>query len=233
MTESARLFKDALYSQLARVGKAISAPTRIELLELLCQGPRTVEAIAGQVGISVANASQHLRILHAARLVEAEKRGLFVQYRVADERVFAFLHGTRELANARLVEIREITATYLKSRNALEQISGAELIRRVKEGRVTVLDVRPVEEYRAGHIPDSLSVPLGDLKGRLAELPKGRDIVAYCRGPYCVMAIAAVRILRNAGLNAFRMEHGVIEWRARGWRIDKIRTLASAQQGRV
>lgn len=218
---SSRQFKHTAYAQLARIGKALSAPARLELLELLCQGPRTVEALARLAGISVANASQHLRLLHSARLVDTTKRGLYVEYRIADEKVLRFLHAMRELGEARLAEIKDVTAKFLQSRDAIEEISGKELVHRVRQGEVTVLDVRPTQEYRAGHIPGALSIPLDELRKRLCDLPKKREVVAYCRGPYCVMAIEAVRLLRKAGYRAHRMEQGVVDWRARGWRLEK------------
>jgi rhodanese-related sulfurtransferase len=214
-----RRFKDAIYEQFARVGKAVSAPKRLELLDLLCQGPRTVEALAEQAALTVANASQHLQVLRAARLVEAEKKGLYVEYRLADDEVCRFFFALRGLAEARLAEVERVTREYFEARGAMEAIEGDELLRRVKAGEVTVLDVRPAEEYRAGHIPGALSIPVGELKARLRELPKDRDVVAYCRGPYCVMAVEAVELLRKRGFSAHRMEQGVVEWRARGWRV--------------
>jgi rhodanese-related sulfurtransferase/predicted transcriptional regulator len=220
MTTPHRRFKDSIYEQFARIGKAISAPKRLELLDLLCQGPRTVEALAEQAAMSVANASQHLQVLRAARLVDAEKKGLHVEYRPADDEVYRFSFALRELAQARLAEVEQVTRDYFEERGAMEAVGGDELLRRVKAGEVTVLDVRPPEEYRAGHIPGALSIPVGELKARLKELPKGRDVVAYCRGPYCVMAVEAVELLRKKGFKAHRMEQGVVDWRARGWRID-------------
>jgi rhodanese-related sulfurtransferase/DNA-binding transcriptional ArsR family regulator len=217
---SHRRFKDDIYGQFARLGKAISAPKRLELLDLLCQGPRTVEALAEQANLSIANASQHLRILLAARLVEAKKHGLYVEYRLADEQVSRFFHALRGLAESRLAEVEQVTRAYLGERGAMEAVPSKELLRRVREGDVTVIDVRPPEEYRAGHIPGALSIPLPELKRRLAELPTNREIVAYCRGPYCVMAIEAVELLRKKGFDAHRIEHGVTDWRARGWRIE-------------
>jgi rhodanese-related sulfurtransferase/DNA-binding transcriptional ArsR family regulator len=220
MRSQSRRFKDATYEQFARIGKAVSAPRRLEILDLLGQGPRTVEALAGQAGISMANASQHLQILRRARLVEAEKRGLHVEYRLADRQVDKFLHSLRRLAESRLAEIEGITRAYLEKRGALESVDGDELVRRVREGAVTVLDVRPPEEYRAGHIPGALSVPLPELRERIPQLPRNREIVAYCRGPYCVMAIEAVQLLRHEGFRAHRLEQGVQDWRARGWRVE-------------
>jgi rhodanese-related sulfurtransferase len=215
-----RRFKDAIYEQLARLGKATAAPKRLELLDLLCQGPRTVEALAKQAALSVANASQHLQVLRAARLVEAAKRGLYVEYRLADDEVCRFFVALRRLAEARLAEVTQVTREYFEGRDAMEAVEGDELLRRVKGGEVTVLDVRPTEEYRAGHIPGAISIPVGELRARLKELPKNREVVAYCRGPYCVMAVEAVELLRKKGLTAHRMEQGVPEWRVRGWRIE-------------
>jgi rhodanese-related sulfurtransferase/DNA-binding transcriptional ArsR family regulator len=231
MPTAHRRFKDTIYEQFSRLGKAVAAPKRIELLDLLCQGPRTVEAIAQQAGLSVANASQHLRLLRAARLVEAEKRGLYVEYRIADEQVCDFFIALRGLAQARLAEVERVTRSYLEERGAMEPVAGDELLRRVKAGEVTVLDVRPSEEYRAGHIPGALSIPVAELKARLKELPKAREVVAYCRGPYCVMAVEAVQILRKKGFRAQRMEQGVIDWRARGWPVDPRRDAENQRTG--
>ena len=215
-----RRFKDSIYEQFSRLGKAVAAPKRLELLDLLCQGPRTVEVLAQHAAISVANASRHLQVLRGARLVETEKKGLYVEYRVADDGVCRFCLALRGLAESRLTEIDKAAGAFFGQRGALEPVDGEELLRRVRNGAVTILDVRPVEEYRAGHIPGALSVPMTEIKARLRELPKDREIVAYCRGPYCVMAAEAVEILRARGLKAHRMEQGVVDWRARGWRVD-------------
>lgn len=215
-----RKFKDAIYGQFARIGAALSSPKRLELLDVLCQGPRTVERLARQTDQSIAAASHHLKTLRAARLVEAEKQGQFVEYRLADPKVCAFFLALRELAETRLAEIDQVTQLYLESRKAFEPVDREALLRRVRQGEVTVLDVRPIEEYRAGHIPGARSFPLGELKQRLAELPREREVVAYCRGPYCVMALEAVDALREAGFEAVRMEDGVAEWRARDWPLE-------------
>ena len=220
MSASSRLFKTRIYEQFARVGKAVAAPGRLELLDLLCQGPRTVEALAREAGLSVANASRHLQVLRAARLVETTKHGLYVEYRLADPQVGAFFGALRRLAETRLAEVDQATRAFLRARDAMEAVDDRELLRRVRSGEVTLLDVRPPEEYRAGHIPGALSVPLADLRRRLTELQKSRDIVAYCRGPYCVMALEAEAMLRENGFRAHRMVHGVTDWRARGWRIE-------------
>jgi rhodanese-related sulfurtransferase/DNA-binding transcriptional ArsR family regulator len=226
VTAASRRFKDTMYEQFARIGKAISAPKRLELLDLLCQGPRTVEALAEQATLSVANASRHLQVLRAARLVDAEKKGLFVEYRVADDGVWRFFLELRGLAEARLAEVALVARGYLEEHGTMESVGAEELLRRVRAGEVTVLDVRPTEEYRAGHIPGAMSIPVADLKARLKELPKDREVVAYCRGPYCVMAVEAVELLRKKGFKAHRIEQGVPDWRARGWRVD---TAAASQ----
>lgn len=232
MTTTHRQFKDSLYEQLARVGKALSSPKRLELVDLLSQGPRTVEALADQAALSVANASQHLQVLRAARLVEAEKQGLYVEYRLADDEVGRFFLALRGLAESRLAEVSQVAGAYFAQRGALQAVDGDELLRRVRSGEVTVLDVRPVEEFRAGHLPGALSIPVGELKARMKELPKGRDVVAYCRGPYCVMALDAVDLLRAKGVNAARMEQGVVEWRARGWRLERERDTERSKSRR-
>lgn len=220
MRRDPRRFKDSVYGHIARLGKAVAAPRRLELLDLLCQSPRTVEVLAGQAGVSIANASRHLQILRAAGLVDAEKKGLYVEYRLADEEVGRFYLALRSLAESRLAEIDKVASAFFEQRRAPEPVDGDELLRRVRAGEVTVLDVRPAEEYRAGHIPGALSVPVADLRARLEGLPKGREVVAYCRGPHCVLAVEAVALLRNKGFTARRLEQGVLEWRARGWRIE-------------
>jgi rhodanese-related sulfurtransferase len=212
--------KTAIYEQIARIGQATASPSRLELLDLLSQGARTVEAIANQTGQSVATTSHHLQVLRRARLVEAQKAGLYVTYRLADPQVGEFFLSLRSLAESRLAEVQHVTRQYLEQRGALEPVDNDELARRVRAGEVTLIDVRPREEYVAAHIPGAVSLPLADLGKRLGELQKRRDVVAYCRGPYCVMALDAVDLLRRKGFRAHRMEHGVPEWRAQGWRVE-------------
>lgn len=211
-----RRYKTAIYEQFARIGKAISNPSRLELLDLLCQGPRTVEALAREAGLGLANTSQHLKALREARLVESEKSGLFVTYRLADEQVCRFFRSLRLLAETRLAEIGEITRRFVEARVGLQPVDREQLLAKVRDGAVTVLDVRPSEEYRAGHLPGALSVPLKELERRLADLPRDREVVAYCRGPYCVLAVEAVEMLRREGFTALRLEEGVPDWQARG-----------------
>jgi rhodanese-related sulfurtransferase len=206
----------AVYEQLARIGKAVASPPRLELLDLLCQGPRTVEALAREAGLSVANTSQHLQVLHAARLVDAHKDGLFVTYRLADQQVCGFYQALRMLAESRLAEIDEIVRQFNHGRESMEAVEKQALLERVRRSEVIVLDVRPPEEYRAGHIPGAVSIPLKELCSHLSKLPRRREIVAYCRGPYCVLAVEAVKLLRAKGFRAVRMEDGVPEWRAQG-----------------
>jgi rhodanese-related sulfurtransferase/DNA-binding transcriptional ArsR family regulator len=233
MARTQRQFKDEVYEQIARISKAAAAPKRLELLDLLSQGPRTVEVLAGLAGITVGNTSQHLKILRAARLVDARKQGLYVQYRLADEEVARFFVALRTLARSRLAEVERVTRESFERRGALEAVAGDELVRRVRSGEVTVLDVRPVEEYEAGHIPGARSIPIAELAERLQEVPQDRDVVAYCRGPYCVMAVEAVELLRRRGFTAHRMENGVADWRARGWRVvaTPVRARAPRRSG--
>jgi rhodanese-related sulfurtransferase len=219
MSNQNRQFKDAIYEQFARIGKALSSPKRLELLDLLCQSERTVEVLARLANLTVANASQHVRLLRAARLVEAEKRGLFVSYRVADLAVCDLFRAMRNVAESRLAEVEQITRRFLEGREGMEPVDRESLLERVRAGEVTVLDVRPVEEYRAGHIPGAVSVPLQELERHLSELPRAQEIAAYCRGPYCVLAIQAVELLRSRGFRAVRLEDGVADWRARGYEV--------------
>jgi len=215
-----RRFKDAIFEQFSRIGKAVSSPKRLELLDILCQGERTVETLAKETGLTVANASQHLRVLRAARLVETEKMGLYVTYRLTDQTVCDFFFSMRVLAENRLAEIEQIKRQFLEGRAGMEPVNRDALLDRVKEHAVTVLDVRPHEEYQAGHIPGSLSIPLEELELRLSQFSMNQEIVAYCRGPYCVLAVQAVELLRKRGFNAVRLEEGVQDWRAMGLSLD-------------
>jgi len=219
MTNSARHFKDVIYEQIGRIGKALASGRRLELLDLLCQGPRTVEALASALDQSVANTSQHLQVLRRTRLVEAEREGVHVEYRLADEMVCQFYRSLRVLAESRLAEIERVSREFLEERGTLEPVDREALIARVRSGEVTVLDVRPEEEYLAGHIPGAISVPLRELERRLPDLSRDREVVAYCRGPYCVLAIEAVEQLVAHGFKAARMEHGVPDWRALGYPV--------------
>lgn len=210
-----RPFKDAVFEQLARPGKALSSPKRLELIDVLTQGPRTVEVLAEQTAISVANASQHLQVLREAQLVEREREGQRVRYRLAPGVELLYLR-LRALAEARLPELERTLRDFHGERSGLEPVDGAELLDRALNGAVTVLDVRDPEEYAAGHLPTARSIPLAELRARLDELPRDREIVAYCRGPYCVLAQEAVRLLRAEGFAAHALPQGPPQWRATG-----------------
>src|SRR5262249_29568154 len=211
-----RDFKDASYMQLARIGKALSSPKRLELLDLLCQAERSVEALSQESSMSVANTSQHLQALEAAHLVEARRDGRFVVYSLADLLVSDFFRAYRVLGEDRLAEIEQIQRRFLAGRGELSSVGRETLLPRVESREVIVIDVRPAVEYETGHIPGAIGIPLRDLKRRLAELPRDKEIVAYCRGPYCVFAVDAVRLLRSRGRKALRLDASVHDWRARG-----------------
>jgi len=211
-----RQFKDAIYDQFARIGKAVSSPKRLELLDLLCQGPKNVETLARESQMAEANTSRHLQVLLGSRLVTNEKQGVSVVYRLADDEVCDFMLAFRHLAENRLAEVQSITRQYLEAKHQLEPVDQEQLLSRAQQGEVTVLDVRPEEEYRSGHLPGAISVPLEHLQSRLENLPKDQEVVAYCRGPYCVLAVEAVNILREEGFQAVRLEEGVPDWKTRG-----------------
>jgi len=215
-----RVFKDALYAQFARIGHAASSPKRLELLDLLSQGEKTVEQLADQTATAVKNTSAHLRALRQARLVETRRDGTYVWYRLADEGVAAFLLALQALGRHRYAEVREVAESYLERRDTLEPIPPQELRRRLDAGDVTLIDVRPADEFAAGHIPGALSVPVAELANRLPELPKRKEIVAYCRGPYCVFAVTAIELLRQRGYSARRLIESIPGWRARGYPVD-------------
>lgn len=215
----ARDFKNAVFDQLARIAAAFGSPKRIELIELLAQGERSVEALAEEADLTVANTSRHLQILKAANLVAARKEGLHVFYRLADANVLHGYRALQHLAEARLAEIGRLVDHYFSNVDGLEPVERAELLRRARSRDVVVIDVRPPEEYAAGHIAGALSVPLAQLERRLADLPQGKRIVAYCRGPYCVLAAEAVRRLRTRGYHAERLKEGYPEWRDAGFPV--------------
>jgi len=211
-----RQFKDRLYGQFARIGKALSSPHRLEILELLAQSERTVESLAIEIGVSLANASQHLQVLRQAALVESRKDGLFVYYRLAGAEVFDLSKVLRTVAEGRLAEFERLVHEHFGARDDAEAVPMAELLKRARSKQVVILDTRPASEYVAGHIPGAISVPVDDLKRRLQELTKGKEYVAYCRGPYCVYADRAVELLQANGRRARRLRDGLPEWRAAG-----------------
>src|SRR5216683_2695892 len=211
-----RPFKDRLYAEFATIGKALASAHRLELLDLLGQGERSVDELAQEIGQTLANTSAHLQVLRQARLVEADKRGLNVVYRLAATEVFTLWRTLRDLGTVRLAEIDRLVETYLTDRSSLAAVDIAELRRLVDEGKVTLLDVRPEVEYRQGHIPGARSIPVAELERRLAELPSDREVVAYCRGPYCVYSDEAGQLLQRNGFQVRRFAEGFPEWRAAG-----------------
>jgi rhodanese-related sulfurtransferase len=215
-----REFKDRLFEQFARIGKALASPKRLEILDLLAQGERAVEEIARETAMPVASASQHLQVLKGARMVESRREGPYAYYQLADEAVFRTWQAVRALGETRLAEIDRVVETFLENRDALEAVGAAALMERLSDGNVVVLDVRPEEEYRAGHIPGALSVPVDALEAALQALPKDKEIVAYCRGPYCVFSDEAVTLLRSRGYQARRLAEGLPDWRAKGLPVE-------------
>jgi rhodanese-related sulfurtransferase/DNA-binding transcriptional ArsR family regulator len=215
-----REFKDALYAQFARIGNALASPKRIELLDLLGQGERTVEALAAQVAMPIKNTSAHLRVLRQAKLVETRRDGTYMYYRLADDDVFRLLRTLETLGHSRLTDVQQVVQSYLDRHDDFEPVTFKDLRRLMRDDDVTVIDVRPAEEYEAGHIPGALSVPVTELKRRLRELPKGREIIAYCRGRYCVYSLDAITLLRKHGYRARRAHEGLPDWRTAGFPVE-------------
>ncbi len=213
-------FKQDVHAQLARVGKALSNGNRLELLEFIAQGPRSVDELATMTRLSVANASKHLQELRRAGLVRARKEGLRVFYESAGPDVVALIAALGRVAETRLAEMEQLVRTYITARDDLEPIRTAELLKRSKLGLITVLDVRPAHEYAAGHLPGAINVPVEDLAKHLRKFPKGREVIAYCRGPYCLLSVDAVALLRGKGLKARRLENGFPEWKAAGLPVE-------------
>jgi rhodanese-related sulfurtransferase len=211
-----REIKNHLYEQVARIGRAVASPKRLELIELLCQGEKTVEMLAAQSEISVKLASAHLKELRVARLVDTRKEGKYVVYRLASTSVADLWVNLRTAAEERLVELQMALASIVEHSDDLQGFSRADILRRAAAGEVLVLDVRPEDEYAVAHLPHARSLPVDELKKRIAELPKDVPVVAYCRGPFCLMAKDAVELLRKRGYQAFHLTDGVAEWRARG-----------------
>ena len=210
------MFKDAIFDQLARVATAFASPKRMELIDLLAQGERTVESLADAANMTVANTSRHLQVLRNAGLVVSRKEGLYVFYRIADETVVDGYRQLRIIAESRIAEVRQLSEAFFGEVDGAEPVSFDELLARSKSGEVVVVDVRPTIEFNAGHLPGAISMPLEELSSRIAELDPGATVVAYCRGPYCVLAAKAVRDLRAAGLLAQRLGGGPPDWRAAG-----------------
>jgi rhodanese-related sulfurtransferase len=226
---SHRPFKDRLYAEFATIGKALASAHRLELLDLLGQGKRSVDELAQEIGQTLANTSAHLQVLRQARLVEADKRGLNVVYRLAAPEVFTLWRTLRDLGTARLAEIDRLVETFLTDRSSLAAVDIAELRRLVDDGTVTLLDVRPELEFRQGHIAGARSIPVAELERRLAELPRDREVVAYCRGPYCVYSDEAGELLQRNGYQVRRFAEGFPEWQAAGLPVAANGTIAIDQ----
>ena len=218
-----RQFKNDLFRELARVGKALGNPHRLELVDLLAQAERTVDDLANLTGMSVANASQHLQVLRAALLVAVRRDGAFSYYRLSGDRVFNVWQAIRDLGQAQFAEIDRLVATFIADRAQFQSVDGKELLKRIREKDVIVLDVRPAAEFEAGHIAGARSVPVDELEKRLNEIPKRGEVVAYCRGPFCVYADEAVARLRRRGYRARRLEMGFPDWRAAGLPVAKLK----------
>lgn len=214
-------FKHTLFEQFARIGKALSNANRLELLEFLAQGERSVDALAGISGLSVANTSQHLQQLRQAGLVATRKDGKTVFYRISDADVLDLVDRMRRVAERHLAEVEQLVNRYLTVKDDLEPLSAAELLSRARQGLITVIDVRPWEEYVAGHVPGALNIPLNELEKHLCALDRDKEIIAYCRGPYCVLAFEAVARLRRKGLHARRLQDGFPEWQLAGLPVEK------------
>ncbi|RLJ20444.1 ArsR family transcriptional regulator [bacterium endosymbiont of Escarpia laminata] len=217
-------FKHDLFSQFARVAKALSNGYRLELLEFLAQGERSVEALAQVSGLTVANTSQHLQQLRQAGLVINRKEGHKVYYRLSGMDVSVLLGSLREVAERHLADVDRLVDDYLKVKDSLEPVPAAQLLERVRDGLVTVLDVRPPEEYAAGHLPGAINIPLAELEKQLDELDPSQEVVAYCRGPHCVLAFDAVARLRERGVKARRLDGGLPEWRMEGFPVESNST---------
>ncbi len=214
---SSNHFKQDVFAQLARIAKALAHGNRLELLEFVAQGPRSVDQLARVTRLSVANASKHLQELRQAGLIRARKEGSRVYYELSGSDVVALVAMLRQVAETRLAEVEQLLRIYITARDDLEPVPAAELLQRAEQGLVTVLDVRPAEEYAAGHLPGAINIPVGDLPKRLRRLPKGQEVIAYCRGPYCLLAVDAVALLREKGFKARRLADGYPEWVAAGF----------------
>jgi rhodanese-related sulfurtransferase len=214
-----RQFKDSLYEQFARIGRALANPHRLELLDVLAQGERSVEDLAREASLSIANASQHLQTLRTARLVTVRRDGLYAYYRLTDSTVLDLWRSLRVFGETQLADIDQLVRTFLHNRQHLQPMDADELRRRLATDNLVVVDVRPAVEYQAGHIPDARSIPIDELAGRLGELPRTSTVVAYCRGPYCVFADEAVALLREQGYTAYRLTAGLPDWRAQGYPV--------------
>lgn len=227
--------KSQIFEQLARIAKAAANANRLELLEFLAQGERTVDSLAREARQSVANTSHHLQVLRQAGLVEPRRDGQRIFYRLSDESVVELMSVLGRIADKQLADLNLLVTTFLTSRDSMEPLAAKELFERIKEGSIIILDVRPPEEYASGHLPGAINIPLMDLDDNLDKLPPGQEVIAYCRGPYCVLSFEAVALLRAQGIQARRLENGLPEWRLAGFPVEGKQasgmTLVSSMQG--
>ncbi len=208
--------KQAVYEQLARIGKALSTPARLEILELLAQAERSVDGLARLSGLTVANTSQHLQLLRQVGLVTSRREGQFIFYQLAGDEVVTLIGSLGRVGETYIAEVGKLIQNFFTAQDEIEAVPAKELLKQARKGLVTVIDLRPVEEYAAGHVPGAINIPLPELQKRLRDLPKGKEIIAYCRGPYCLMSFTAVKMLRGRGHKARRLEAGLPEWRSAG-----------------
>ncbi|MNO48407.1 putative HTH-type transcriptional regulator [compost metagenome] len=209
-----RVLRDELFKEFARIGKCLSSPKRLEILDVLVQGPKSVENISKMTSMSIANVSQHLQTLHHAKLVDYKKRGNFVYYELADPSVLHFLDSLYGLSEQQLIEVQHIKKEFLGQLSGVEEVSMEELQSRMEAGKVTLIDVRPRDEYEAAHIQGAVSIPIEELADQLASLPEDTKVVAYCRGPYCLMSVRAIELLKSKGIDAARLDKRVQDWNA-------------------
>ena len=212
--------KQAVYEQLARIGKALSTPARLEILELLAQAERSVDALARLTGLTVANTSQHLQLLRQVGLVTSRREGQFIFYRLAGDEVVTLIGSLGRVGETHIAEVGKLIQNFFTVQDEIEAVPAKELLKQARKGLVTIIDLRPVEEYAAGHVPGAINIPLPELQKRLRDLPKGKEIIAYCRGPYCLMSFTAVKMLRDRGHKARRLQAGLPEWRSAGLPVE-------------
>lgn len=218
---AANFFKEQVYQELSRVTHAISNPKRMELIDVLSQKGYSVEELSNEISMSIASTSQHLQVLKSAKLVDTQRNGNFIIYSISDESVLRLVSAVKELGFRKFAEIDRLIGDFKADKNMLESITLADLLARSKKEKIMLIDVRPVKEYEAGHIPEAISIPLGELKKRIKDLPKGKTIIAYCRGPLCVMSADAVLLLQSKKFKAIRMEDGYVEWKLKKQEIGK------------
>ncbi len=211
-----REFKDLVFQEFAKLANAFASPKRLEIIDVLAQGERDVESLAKQAGMTVANTSRHLQILKSDRLLESRRSGVRIYYRLSDDQVYRCWKALQKLAESRVAEIREVVRQFYEEQDAMETLTREELWERIQDQSVTLIDVRPEEEYRQGHLPGAMVMPLHELKEKIKELPADREVAAYCRGPYCVLSAEAIRILKAAGIRSVRFNESIIDWKEAG-----------------